>query len=196
MSGCGRACSIRSIRPSAPWWTRRSTATARCRRGWRPIRRAASRRLRAATRAARAVFLCSAPLVGQPNAGLTGQGLRLACAEPGDQLAIFGEALRELTERATYLYEEAGRYWFSTQPTLNRLADDRAKALPDHEVDAAIVKVLREDGATQGRLPPRVRRARRSDRDRRGAGAFAGDPRARRRRMPAKAWPSRRRRTR
>jgi predicted AAA+ superfamily ATPase len=47
---------------------------------------------RAATRAARAVFLCSAPLVGQPNAGLTSQGLRLACAEPGDQLAIFGEA--------------------------------------------------------------------------------------------------------
>jgi hypothetical protein len=57
---------------------------------------------RAATRAARAVFLCTAPLVGQPNAGLTGQGLRLACAEPGDQLAIFGEMLRELSERASY----------------------------------------------------------------------------------------------
>ena len=106
--------------------------------------------LRAATRAARAVFMCSAPLVGQPNAGLTGQGLRLACAEPGDQLAIFGEALRELTEKATYLYEEAGRYWFSTQPTLNRLADDRAKALPDHEVDAAIADVLREDAGSKG----------------------------------------------
>jgi hypothetical protein len=53
---------------------------------------------------------CEAPLVGQPNVGLTGPGLRLACAEPGDQLAIFGEALRELSERATYLYEEAGRY--------------------------------------------------------------------------------------
>lgn len=105
---------------------------------------------RAATRAARAVFLCSAPLVGQPNAGLTGQGLRLACAEPGDQLAIFGEALRELSERATYLYEEAGRYWFSTQPTLNRLADERAKALPDHEVDAAIAQILREDAASKG----------------------------------------------
>ena len=35
---------------------------------------------------------------GQPNAGLTGQGLRLACAEPGDQLAIFGVALSELME--------------------------------------------------------------------------------------------------
>ena len=57
--------------------------------------------------------------------------------------------MRELTERATYLYEEAGRYWFSTQPTLNRLADDRAKALPDHEVDEAIVKVLREDGSAK-----------------------------------------------
>jgi hypothetical protein len=107
---------------------------------------------RAATRAARSVFLCSAPLVGHPNAGLTGQGLRLACAEPGDQLAIFGEALRELTERATYLYEEAGRYWFSTQPTLNRLAEDRANALPDHEVDEAITKVLRDDGATKDRF--------------------------------------------
>jgi len=106
--------------------------------------------LRAATRASRAVFLCSAPLVGQPNAGLTGQGLRLACAEPGDQLAIFGEALRELTERATYLYEEAGRYWFSTQPTLNRLADDKAKALADHDVDEAIADVLRKDAMTKG----------------------------------------------
>lgn len=106
--------------------------------------------LRAATRAARAVFICSAPLVGQPNAGLTGQGLRLACAEPGDQLAIFGEALRELSERATFLYEETGRYWFSTQPTLNRLADDRAKALPAHEVDAAIADVLRNEAGNRG----------------------------------------------
>jgi hypothetical protein len=106
--------------------------------------------MRAATRAARAVFLCSAPLVGQPNAGLSGPGLRLACSEPGDQLAIFGEALRELSQRATYLYEEAGRYWFSTQPTLNRVAEDRAKSYADHEVDAAISKTLVEDAGTKG----------------------------------------------
>jgi Protein of unknown function (DUF499)/Swt1-like HEPN len=105
--------------------------------------------MRAATRAARAVFLCSAPLVGQPNAGLSGPGLRLACAEPGDQLAIFGEALRELSQRATYLYEEAGRYWFSTQPTLNRAAEDRAKSYADHEVDAAISRILVEDAGTK-----------------------------------------------
>ena len=108
--------------------------------------------LRAATRVARAVFLCSAPLVGQPNAGVTGRGVRLACAEPGEQLAIFGEALRELTEQATYLYEEAGRYWFSTKPTLNRAADERAKALPDHEVDAAVSQILREEAANKSRF--------------------------------------------
>lgn len=107
-------------------------------------------KVQAATRAARAVFLCTAPLVGQPNAGLTGQGLRLACAEPNDQLAIFGDALREMSEQATYLYDEGGRYWFSTQPTLNRLADERAKALADHTVDAKIAEVLRSDAAQKG----------------------------------------------
>ena len=105
---------------------------------------------RAATRAARAVFICSAPSVGQRNAGVTLPGLRLACAEPGDQLSVFAEALRELSQRARYLYEEAGRSWFSTQPTLNRLADERAVALPAHDVDAAIEKALREDAATKG----------------------------------------------
>lgn len=102
---------------------------------------------RAATRAARAVFLCSAPTVGQPNAGVNGQSIRLAAAEPDDQLAIFGEALRELHEKATYLYEDAGRYWFSTQPTLNRLADERARALDAHKVDEEIVKVLQVEKA-------------------------------------------------
>lgn len=120
-----------------------------------PIRMEAnpSRRIsqaRAATRAARAVFICSAPLSGQPNAGITGPSLRLACAEPGDQLAVFGEALRELSERATYLYEESGRYWFSTQPTLNRLAEERAKAFPEHQVDEAIAEILRKDGTQKG----------------------------------------------
>jgi hypothetical protein len=101
--------------------------------------------VRAATRVARAVIQCSAPLSGQPNAGITGPSLRLGCAEPGDQLAVFGEALRELSERATYLYEDSGRYWFSTQPTLNRLAEERAKALPGHQVDAEIEDILRKE---------------------------------------------------
>jgi hypothetical protein len=65
-------------------------------------------------------------------------------------LSTFVEAIDELSQSATYLYEEAGRYWFSTQPTLNRLADERAKALPEHEVDGAIVKLLTEDSRSKG----------------------------------------------
>jgi hypothetical protein len=110
-----------------------------------PTRRLAQ--ARAATRVARAIFLCSAPTVGQPNAGVTGQGIRLAAAEPGDQLAIFGEAVRELHEKATYLYEDAGRYWFSTQPTLNRLADERAASQPPHKVEEYIVGALQKEAS-------------------------------------------------
>jgi hypothetical protein len=76
--------------------------------------------------------------------------VRLGCAEPGDQLSIFGEALREVAAKSAYLYEESGRYWFGTKPTLNRQAEIRAKALPDHEVDAAIAQVLRDDAKEKG----------------------------------------------
>jgi len=92
----------------------------------------------------------------------------------GDQLAIFGEALRELTERATFLYKEGGRYWFSTQQTLNRLAADLAKGFAVHDVDEAIATVLREDASSRGGfhrvgwVPPPARvRTRASDGQRR-----------------------------
>lgn len=113
-----------------------------------PTRRMAQ--ARAATRAARAIFICSAPLAGQHNVGVNIHGLRLACAEPSDQLAIFGEAVREMLEGSAFLYEEAGRYWFSTKPTLNQLAKDRAASLADHVVDAEIVAILTQDAKSAG----------------------------------------------
>ena len=152
--------------------------------------------MRAATRAARAVFLCSAPLVGRPNAGLSGPGLRLACAEPGDQLAIFGEALRELSQRATYLYEEAGRYWFSTQPTLNRARRRSREVLRRPRSGCGDLEVLRRRCRDKGRFPSRFRRARRSDHDRRGGSSVAGDPRSIHALIPGKAWRKARRPTR
>jgi predicted AAA+ superfamily ATPase len=78
-----------------------------------PTRMEASRKrfgdVIAATRAARAVFLATAPHLGSARGGLTGPALRLACAQPGDQISIFGDALRELSERAAYLYREGDR---------------------------------------------------------------------------------------
>ncbi len=115
-----------------------------------------SRRLavaRAATRAARAVFLGSMGQVAGNRRGINGRELRLACVEPGEQASLFGDALRELGEKATYLYEEGGRYWFATQPTLNRLAHDLAISLDPHEVDEAIRALLqRERDEAKGRF--------------------------------------------
>jgi hypothetical protein len=104
----------------------------------------------AATRAARAVFLATAPHLGSARGGLTGPALRLACAQPGDQISIFGDALRELSERAAYLYREGDRYWFSTQPTLNRIADERAKDVSADDADAEITAILRKEQGSRG----------------------------------------------
>jgi predicted AAA+ superfamily ATPase len=119
-----------------------------------PTRMEASRKrfgdVIAATRAARAVFLATAPHLGSARGGLTGPALRLACAQPGDQISIFGDALRELSERAAYLYREGDRYWFSTQPTLNRIADERAKDVSNDDADAEITSILRKDQGSRG----------------------------------------------
>src|SRR6185436_17618525 len=45
---------------------------------------------------------------------------------PGETVATFGDALRRLTDQATHLYVDGSRYWFSTQPSVTRLAQDRA----------------------------------------------------------------------
>jgi predicted AAA+ superfamily ATPase len=104
----------------------------------------------AATRAARAVFLATAPHMGSARGGLTGPALRLACAQPGDQISIFGDALRELSDRSAYLYREQDRYWFSTQPTLNRIAEERAKDISSEDADAEIVSILRKEQVHKG----------------------------------------------
>ena len=48
---------------------------------------------------------------------------------PGESPAVFGDALRRLAGAATYLYQDGPRYWYSTQPTVTKLAEDRAEQL-------------------------------------------------------------------
>ena len=84
-------------------------------------------RSKAARQAARAVFFATAPRAGTGGAGMTGTEIRLACAQPGDQIAIFGEALQEIASRSAHLYRDGDSYWFSPQATLNKLAADRAR---------------------------------------------------------------------
>lgn len=83
----------------------------------------------ACRRVARTVYLGSAPIQRAAHQGLEDRRIRLGCVMPGEAPAVFGDALRRLASEATYLYQDGTRYWYSTQPTVMRLAEDRAAQL-------------------------------------------------------------------
>ncbi|MBI4030489.1 MAG: ATP-binding protein [Proteobacteria bacterium] len=106
----------------------------------------------ACRRVARAIYLGSAPTEKAANKGLEDRRIKLGCVMPGESAAIFGDALRRLSSAATYLYHDGSRYWYSTQPTVTKLADDLAEQLksdPDavvRELDARVRADLRKPG--------------------------------------------------
>ena len=84
-------------------------------------------RYSACRRVARTVFIGSAPSAGaQRPHGVEEVRIKLGCVQPGESSAVFGDALRRLSEELTYLYSDATRYWFDTRPTITRIASDRA----------------------------------------------------------------------
>ena len=83
----------------------------------------------ACRRVARAIYLGSAPLTQAAHRGLEDRRVKLGCVMPGESPAVFGDALRRLASAATYLYQDGARYWYSTQPTVTKLAEDRAEQL-------------------------------------------------------------------
>ena len=104
---------------------------------------------RVATRAARAVFLGTAPR-GDARGGMSGADVRLACAKPGENVSVFGDALSELANRSGHLRAENNTYWFGSQPTLRKLAEARAQERSDEEADEAIIAVLKQDERSKG----------------------------------------------
>ena len=106
----------------------------------------------ACRRVARTIYLGSAPTATAANKGIEDRRVRLGCVMPGESPAVFGDALRRLASAATYLYQDGGRYWYSTQPTVTKLAEDRAEQLtrnPDkvtQEVDKRVRADLNKKG--------------------------------------------------
>ncbi|MGK5094699.1 Swt1 family HEPN domain-containing protein [Deltaproteobacteria bacterium TL4] len=82
-------------------------------------------RYSACRRVTRTIYMGSAPTAKTNNPGLDERHIKLGCVQPGESVAIFGDALRRLTDKATHLYVDRSRYWFNTQPSVNRLAEDR-----------------------------------------------------------------------
>lgn len=101
----------------------------------------------ATRRVARTVYLGSAPTTSVANRGIEDRRIKLGSAMPGETPAIFGDALRRLSTQATFLYQDGPRYWYSTQPTVTKLAEDRADQFrrDPSPVVAEIEKRLRAD---------------------------------------------------
>jgi len=106
----------------------------------------------ACRRVARTIYLGSAPTATAANRGVEDRRVKLGCVMPGESPAVFGDALRRLAAAATYLYQDGPRYWYSTQPTVTKLAEDRAEQLkrdPDkvvQELDKRLRTDLRKMG--------------------------------------------------
>lgn len=106
----------------------------------------------ACRRVARAIYMGSAPTTAAAHKGIEDRRVKLGCVMPGESPAVFGDALRRLAGAATYLYADGPHYWYSTQPTVTKLAEDRAEQLrrePD-KVVAELERRLKRDLATTG----------------------------------------------
>ena len=99
-------------------------------------------RYSACRRVARTIYLGSAPTSKVANKGIDERRIKLGCIQPGESVATFGDALRRLTDKATYLYEDGTRYWYSTQPSVTRLAEDRAIQQAGDAINQEILKRL------------------------------------------------------
>ncbi|MCS6803437.1 MAG: Swt1 family HEPN domain-containing protein [Dehalococcoidia bacterium] len=109
-------------------------------------------KLSATRRVARTIYLGSAPTTAAAHRGLEDRRVKLGCVMPGEAPAVFGDALRRLAAQATYLYQDGPRAWYATQPTVTKLAEDRAEQLkrePD-KVAEELEKRLRSDLRQKG----------------------------------------------
>jgi predicted AAA+ superfamily ATPase len=106
----------------------------------------------ACRRVARAIYMGSAPTTAAAHRGIEDRRIKLGCVMPGESPAVFGDALRRLAAAATFLYQDGPRYWYSTQPTVTKLAEDRAEQLkrdPDkmvYELEQRLRINLRQTG--------------------------------------------------
>jgi predicted AAA+ superfamily ATPase len=103
-------------------------------------------------RIARAIFVGSAPTLRSAHKGIERQHIWAGVAVPGDTVGNFGSALEVLSQRATYLYVDNARYWYDTQASVTRTAQDYADRLREHpeEVWEELVRRLGGERGTRG----------------------------------------------
>lgn len=100
----------------------------------------------ASRRVARAVMLGSAPDVrGQSVRGIEKAHIRLGVVQPGENIAVFNDALSTLRTTSSFLYSDGSenRFWYDTRPTLRKIVEDRAQQVSDSDAEFEVVRRLR-----------------------------------------------------
>ncbi|MEM9456653.1 MAG: DUF499 domain-containing protein [Myxococcota bacterium] len=84
--------------------------------------------LQACRRAARTVFLGSAPSVREQRVrGISTERVHLGCVQPGQSPGRYDDALHRLSGRLHHLYQGNERYWFDLRPNLRREMEERMR---------------------------------------------------------------------
>jgi predicted AAA+ superfamily ATPase len=100
----------------------------------------------ASRRMARAIMLGSAPTGREQIVrGIESSRIRLDVVQPGENIAVFNDALNTLRNTLSYLYSNpsADRFWYDNRPTLRKLAEDRATQVSPSDVEYEIETRLR-----------------------------------------------------
>jgi len=99
-------------------------------------------RYSAARRVGRSVYLGSAPRE-EGRRGIDIKHITLGSAQPGESPGTFADALRRVSNDATYMYVDGNQYWYSLQANVTRIAADRAASnFTDDEADSEIKRRL------------------------------------------------------
>ena len=97
--------------------------------------------VQAARRAARTIFLGSAPSTAdQMIRGIQTDRILLGTLQPGQTIGVFEDVLRRLRDRLHYLYSDKDRYWFDIKPNLRREMESRKQNVSDMEEVQPLLK--------------------------------------------------------
>ncbi len=107
-------------------------------------------RYSATRRVARTIFLGTAPLHGTANRGKGIQQINLGCVQPGESVNTFGDALRRLQNKATYLNTDGELTYYDTAQNINRDAESRKAGFSDDDVAYAIREALKKQESRRG----------------------------------------------
>ena len=178
-AGAGRADPLPGGRVDAGDRGRRRRARTRCRCSSTARTRTSGASARRGGWRARSTWARRRRSTRRTRASTTG-AIKLGCVQPGESPATFGDALRRLANRATYLVEDNGQYWYALGQTISRTAADRAQSrfLEEHADEEIRRRLLAIEGAR--RLRRRALGAARAGRGARrdGGAARRARPRA------------------